>query len=78
MNLPKIILIKLHSLGLYGSQSISIYALRAGIKRHSRKEFEDCIIDLFMNELITVSYSSGEPRISLNPKKSDEIKKLIK
>jgi hypothetical protein len=77
MNLTKIILVKIHSLGLYGFRSISVNVLQTGIKGFSTKEFEDCIIDLLMKELIIISNSSGEPRISLNPKKSQEILELI-
>jgi hypothetical protein len=78
VNLTKIILVKLHSLGLYGSQSISIHALRTGIKGYSLQEFEDCIIALFMRGLIIISNSSGKPGISLNPKKIEEIETLIR
>jgi hypothetical protein len=79
MRLKNILILKLHKLGIYGSQGISIDDLKTGIKGdYSSQEYEDAIINLFKRGLIIITNSSGYPGISLNPKKKREIDKLIK
>jgi hypothetical protein len=83
MNVEKIIIIKLHSLGIYGSSGISIKSLKTGIKGdYTPQELEnailDAVIDLFKKDLIIISNSPGYPSISLNPRKKAEIDKFVR
>ncbi len=76
--LNKYILQKLSALGFYGSRTISILDLKMGIKTRISKEFENCLLDLLKREIIIISNSSGQPRVSLNPKKKAEIDKILR
>ncbi len=73
-----IIIRKLSLLGYYGSRSSSIHDLKTGLKNYIEKEFEDCLIDLLKRRIIIISNSSGQPRVSLNPKMRDEINQILR
>ena len=78
--LKVVILLKLHSLGIYRSRSISFQELVMGIKHCpplNSKEFEECITYLFNEGLITFSNMSSIYGVSLNPDKWDEIQRII-
>jgi len=78
MKFEKILMHKLHTMGLYGSRTISVYALIAGIKGITLQEFEDSMIILFNKGFVIISNAYGEFRISLNPKKKEEVLNFIK
>ena len=78
MSLNKIILDKLDSMGSYRSRTTSVHGLMAGIKGYSLLEYEGAIIDLFKMGLIHISKTSGGVEISLDPKKKEEIYKILR
>ena len=78
MKVKNIILIKLDSYGAYGSNGLSIVALLTGFKDIDINDVENEILSLFHDNLIIILNSSKGPEIALNPKKKDEIEKIIR
>ena len=65
--IDRIIVWKLHTLGLYGTRNIPLMVLFEGIKGYTGSDFDASIIRLMKETLIMIAIESGQYRIPKLP-----------